>query len=164
MDLIIPDLGLLFWTGIVFCLLMFLLAKFAWKPILNAVNAREQKISEALDLAVKTQAEMKALKAENDQILKEARAERDNILKEAKEAANTMIEDAKSKSKVEAQKIVEAARLNINSEKAAAIAEIKTHVATLAVEIAEKAVRGELASDEKQKALAEKLAGDIQMN
>jgi F-type H+-transporting ATPase subunit b len=164
MDLILPDLGLLFWTGIVFCLLLFLLAKFAWKPILNAVNAREQKISEALDLAVKTQAEMKALKAENDQILKEARAERDNILKEAKEAANTMIEDAKSKSKVEAQKIVEAARLNINSEKAAAIAEIKTHVATLAVEIAEKVVRGELASDEKQKALAEKLAGDIQMN
>ena len=164
MDLILPDLGLLFWTGIVFCLLLFLLAKFAWKPILNAVNAREQKISEALELAVKTQAEMKALKAENDQILKEARAERDNILKEAKEAANTMIEDAKSKSKVEAQKIVDAARLNINSEKAAAIAEIKTHVATLAVEIAEKVVRGELASDEKQKALAEKLAGDIQMN
>jgi F-type H+-transporting ATPase subunit b len=164
MDLILPDLGLLFWTGIVFCLLLFLLAKFAWKPILNAVNAREQKISEALELAVKTQAEMKALKAENDQILKEARAERDSILKEAKEAANHMIEEAKSKSKVEAQKIVESARLNINSEKAAAIAEIKTHVATLAVEIAEKVVRGELASDEKQKALAEKLAGDIQMN
>jgi F-type H+-transporting ATPase subunit b len=164
MDLILPDLGLLFWTGIVFCLLLFLLAKFAWKPILNAVNAREQKISEALELAVKTQSEMKALKAENDQILKEARAERDSILKEAKEAANHMIEEAKSKSKVEAQKIVESARLNINSEKAAAIAEIKTHVATLAVEIAEKVVRGELASDEKQKALAEKLAGDIQMN
>jgi F-type H+-transporting ATPase subunit b len=164
MDLIIPDLGLLFWTGIVFCCLLFLLAKFAWKPILNAVNAREQKISESLELAVKTQAEMKALKAENDQILKEARAERDNILKEAKDAANHMIEDAKTKSKVEAQKIVEAARLSINSEKAAAIAEIKTHVATLAVEIAEKVVRGELASDEKQKALAVKLAGDIQMN
>ena len=164
MDLILPDLGLLFWTGIVFCLLLFLLAKFAWKPILNAVNAREQKISEALELAVKTQTEMKALKAENDQILKEARAERDSILKEAKEAANHMIEEAKSKSKVEAQKIVESARMNINSEKAAAIAEIKTHVATLAVEIAEKVVRGELASDEKQKALAEKLAGDIQMN
>jgi F-type H+-transporting ATPase subunit b len=164
MDLIIPDLGLLFWTGIVFCCLLFLLAKFAWKPILNAVNAREQKISESLELAVKTQAEMKALKAENDQILKEARAERDNILKEAKDAANHMIEDAKTKSNVEAQKIVEADRLSINSEKAAAIAEIKTHVATLAVEIAEKVVRGELASDEKQKALAEKLAGDIQMN
>ncbi len=164
MDLILPDLGLLFWTGIVFCCLLFLLAKFAWKPILNAVNAREQKIAESLELAVKTQAEMKALKAENDQILKEARAERDNILKEAKDAANHMIEEAKTKSKVEAQKIVEAARLNINSEKAAAIAEIKTHVATLAIEIAEKVVRGELASDEKQKALAEKLAGDIQMN
>ena len=122
MDLILPDLGLLFWTGIVFCCLLFLLAKFAWKPILNAVNAREQKIAESLELAVKTQAEMKALKAENDQILKEARAERDNILKEAKDASNHMIEDAKTKSKVEAQKIVEAARLNINSEKAAAIA------------------------------------------
>ena len=156
--------GLFIMQTVLFVGLILLLKKFAWKPILNAVNAREQKISEALDLAVKTQAEMKALKAENDQILKEARAERDNILKEAKEAANTMIEDAKSKSKVEAQKIVEAARLNINSEKAAAIAEIKTHVATLAVEIAEKVVRGELASDEKQKALAEKLAGDIQMN
>lgn len=164
MDLITPDLGLLFWTGIVFCCLLFLLAKFAWKPILNAVNAREQKISEALELAVKTQAEMKTLKAENDQILKEARMERDTILKEAKDAANQMIDDAKSKSKVEAQKIVESARLSINSEKAAAIAEIKTHVATLAIEIAEKVVRVELASDEKQKALAEKLAGDIQMN
>ena len=164
MDLILPDFGLLVWTGLVFCLLMFLLAKFAWKPILNAVNTREQKISEALELAQKTKIEMQALKAENDQILKEARAERDQILKEAKEAANGMVEDAKGKAKDEAAKIVEAARLTINSEKAAAMAELKNHVASLSLEIAEKVVRQELTSDDKQKALATQLAGEIKMN
>lgn len=164
MDLILPDLGLLFWTGIVFCTLLFILTKFAWKPILGAVNAREQKISEALELAEKTKAEMKALQSENENLLKEARAERDNILKEAKEAGNTMIEAAKSKSKLEADKIVEAARLSINSEKAAAMEELKNHIATLSLEIAEKVVRGELASDDKQKALADKFANDINLN
>lgn len=164
MDLILPDFGLLVWTGLVFCLLMFLLAKFAWKPILNAVNTREQKISEALELAEKTKVEMQALKAENDQILKQARAERDEILKEAKEAANGMVEDAKGKAKNEAAKIVESARLTINSEKAAAMAELKNHVASLSLEIAEKVVRHELSSDDKQKALAMQLAGEIKMN
>lgn len=164
MDLVLPDLGLLFWTALVFCILLFLLAKFAWKPILSAVNAREQKITEALELADKTRAEMQALQAENDKILKEARAERDNILKEAKEAANQMIEVAKSKSKSEADKIVENARYTINSEKTAALAELKTQVAVLSLEIAEKVIKSELASDDKQKALADKLVGDINMN
>ncbi len=164
MDLILPDFGLLVWTGLVFSLLLFLLAKFAWKPILNAVNTREQKITEALELAAQTKTEMEALKAENDQILKAARAERDEILKEAKEAANGMIEDAKGKAKDEAAKIVESARHNINSEKAAAMAEIKSHVANLSLEIAEKVVRQELISDDKQKALATQLAGEIKMN
>ena len=164
MDLILPDFGLLVWTGLVFSLLLFLLAKFAWKPILNAVNTREQKISEALELAEKTKAEMQALKAENDQILKEARAERDQILKEAKEAATGMVEDAKGKAKEEAANIVESARQTINSEKAAAMAELKNHVASLSLEIAEKVVRQELSSDDKQKALASQLAGEIKMN
>ena len=164
MDLVTPDLGLLFWTGLVFCLLLFVLTKFAWKPILNAVNTREQNITDALELAEKTKAEMQALKAENDQILKAARAERDQILKEAKEAANGMIEDAKGKAKYEAAKIVESARQNINSEKAAAMAEIKSHVANLSLEIAEKVVRHELSSDDKQKSLATQLAGEIKMN
>ena len=164
MDLILPDFGLLFWTALVFCCLLFVLTKFIWKPILSAVNAREQKITEALELADKTRAEMQALQAENDKILKDSRAERDNILKEAKEAGNTMIEAAKSKSKLEADKIVEAARLSINSEKAAAMEELKNHIATLSLEIAEKVVRGELASDDKQKALADKFANDINLN
>ena len=164
MDLVLPSFGLLFWTGLVFCCLLFLLAKFAWKPILTAVNAREQKITEALELAEKTKAEMQSLQAENEKIIKAARAERDEILSEARDAANRMIEDAKSKSKIEAEKIVEAARLSINNEKAAAMSELKTHVAVLSLEIAEKVVRGELASDDKQKALADKLAGDINLN
>ena len=164
MDLVTPDLGLLFWTGLVFCLLLFVLTKFAWKPILNAVNTREQKISEALALAEQTKIEMQALKAENDQILKESRAERDQILKEAKEAANSRVEEAKGKAKNETAKIVESARLTINSEKAAAMAELKNHVASLSLEIAEKVVRHELSSDDKQKALATQLAGEIKMN
>lgn len=164
MDLVTPDLGLLFWTGIVFCSLLFLLAKFAWKPILTAVNERGESIAEALELAEKTRDEMRALKAENDQILKQAKAERDEILKDAKEIAVSMVESAKNKSKVESQKIVDSARDSIRSEKAAAMAELKTHVAALSLEIAEKVIRTELSSDEKQKALANNLASDINMN
>ena len=116
MELVSPDYGLLFWTGLVFCLLLFLLAKFAWKPILTAVNAREQKITEALELADKTKAEMLLLKAENDKIIKEARAERDAIMSDAKETALGMVEAAKNKAKVEANKIVESAKATIASE------------------------------------------------
>ena len=153
MDLITPSTGLLFWTGIVFVSLLFIIGKFALKPILSAVNEREKHISEALEMAEKTKAEMQALKAENDQ-----------ILKEAKEAATGMVEDAKGKAKEEAAKIVESARQTINSEKAAAMAELKNHVASLSLEIAEKVVRQELSSDDKQKALATQLAGEIKMN
>ncbi|MEN9303907.1 MAG: hypothetical protein RL264_2336 [Bacteroidota bacterium] len=162
--LVLPDLGLLFWTGIVFCILLFLLAKFAWKPILSAVNAREQKIAESLELAEKTKAEMQALQAENEKIMKEARAERDTILREAKDAAINMVEEAKNKARIEADKVIENARHTINSEKAAAMAELKTQVASLSLSIAEKVVRGELAFSDKQKALAEQLANDINLN
>ena len=164
MDLVTPDFVLLFWTGLVFCLLLFVLTKFAWKPILNMVNEREKKIEDALLLAEKTKNEMLELKAENDKIIKEANATRDAILKEAKEAATAMVDAAKNKAKIESQKLVEAAHQSIQSEKSAAIAELKSHVATLSLDIAEKVVRGELASDDKQKALADKLAGDINLN
>ncbi len=164
MGLITPDLGLIFWTGLVFLLLLFVLTKFIWKPILTSVNARAQKITDALELAEKTKAEMTALQAQNEQLLAEARAERDAIVKDAKVTATQMIEDAKSVAKTEAEKIAASTRAALAAEKAAAIAELKTHVAALSLEIAEKIIRGELASDEKQKALAEKLAGDINMN
>ncbi len=164
MDLILPDYGLLFWTGLVFCLLLFLLAKYAWKPILNAVNAREQKIQEALDLADKTRAEMQELQAENEKILKEARSERDALIKDAQEIANKLVDEAKNKAKIEATKIVESAKASISMEKAAAITDLKNQLAGYSLSIAEKIVRGDLASDEKQKALANKLADDINMN
>ncbi|MCF8329861.1 MAG: F0F1 ATP synthase subunit B [Crocinitomicaceae bacterium] len=164
MDLILPDYGLLFWTALVFCLLLFLLAKFAWKPILNAVNARGQKIHEALELADKTRAEMLMLQAENEKILKEARAERDAIMNDAKETATGMVEAAKNKAKEEANKIVESAKAIIASEKDAAIRDLKNQLAGFSLDIAEKIVRTELTSDSKQKELAEKLADDINMN
>jgi F-type H+-transporting ATPase subunit b len=144
--------------------LLFLLAKFAWKPILNAVNARGQKIHEALELADKTRAEMLMLQAENEKILKEARAERDAIMNDAKQTAVEMVESAKNKAKVEANKIVESAKATIASEKDAAIRDLKNQLAGFSLDIAEKIVRSELSTDAKQKELAEKLADDINMN
>lgn len=164
MDLILPDYGLIFWTSIVFVLLLFLLAKFAWKPMLKAVNDREQKIAESLELADKTKAEMKALQSQNENLLKEARAERDSIVKDAKEVATKMVEDSKNAAKVEAEKVMLSAQEAINSEKTAAIADLKNQVASFSIEIAEKLVRTDMSSNDKQKALAEKLAAEVKMN
>lgn len=164
MELVTPDLGLIFWTGIVFCILLFLLAKFAWKPILGMVNEREQKIASSLEQAEKAQIELQALKAQNEDLLKEARAERDAMIKDAKSTAAKMVEDAKVTAKEEGEKIITSARQAIQAEKGAAIAELKTQMAAFSIEIAEKIVRGELASSDKQKALAEKLVEDINMN
>lgn len=164
MELVTPDLGLLFWTGLVFLLLMFLLVKFAWKPILNAVNEREQKINDSLEQAEKAQAEMQAMMAKNEDLLKEARAERDAMIKDAKATATKMVDDAKIAAKEEGAKMIADAKASIESEKAAAIAELKTQVASLSIEIAEKVIKGELATADKQKAMAEKLAEDINLN
>lgn len=164
MDLITPNIGLAFWTLLVFMLLLFILTKFAWKPILGAVKAREKNISESLELAVKTKAEMAALHAQNENLLKEARAQRDEIVRDAKETATKMVEDAKSVSKIEAEKIIISARQAIEAEKASAISEIRSQVADLSVQIAEKIIRKELSSDDKQKALASDLAQDINLN
>jgi len=164
MDLITPDFGLMFWTGLVFLLLMFVLTKFVWKPILAAVNSREQSITASLELAEKTMSEMKALQAQNEDLLKEARAERDSIVKDAREIATKMVDDSKNTAKVEAEKIINSAREAVNNEKTAALAEIKTQIAILSIEIAEKVVKGELSSADKQKALSEKLAADFNLN
>lgn len=164
MEIVTPAYGLLFWTGLVFILLMFLLVKFAWKPILGAVNAREEKIANALELAEKTKAEMKALQAQNENLLKEARAERDAMIKDAKETATKMVEDAKSTAKAEADKLMASSREAINAEKNAAVSELKAQVAAFSIEIAETVLKGELAADDKQKALADKLAEEISLN
>jgi len=164
MELVTPSYGLLFWTGLTFCLLLFILAKFVWKPVLNAVNARSQKIDEALQEAEKARQEMKNLHAENERILKEAKAERDAIIMEAKEAGTKMIDEAREKAKTEGAKLIESARVAIQSERNAAIADMKAQIATFSVEIAEKIVKESLSSDEKQKALANKMAEDLKLN
>ena len=158
------SVGLFFWQTVLFIGLLLLLRKYAWNPILNAVNEREEKISDSLELAEKTKEEMKMLHASNENLLKEARAERDSMIKDAKEVATKMIDDAKGDAKVEVNKLMVSAREMINAEKSAAVSELKTQVAGFAIEIAEKVVRGELSSDANQKALADKLVEDINLN
>ncbi|WP_027421433.1 F0F1 ATP synthase subunit B [Crocinitomix catalasitica] len=164
MELITPAIGQIFWGGLVFLILLFLLKKFAWKPMLSAVNQREESIQESIDLAEKTKAEMEALKLQNEDLLKEARIERDKMIKDATATSKKLIEDARVEGQTQQTKIVEEAQKIIRSEKAAAIAELKTQVASLSLEIAEKVIKGELASDDKQKALAEQIANDISLN
>lgn len=166
MDKLLNDFspGLFIMQAVILVILILLMRKFAWKPILEGLQAREEGIQNALEAAESAKEQLKNLQSQNEELLKEARAERDAMIKDAKETATTMIDDAKGKAKLEAEKLLVSAREAINAEKAAALAELKTQVAAFSLEIAEKVVRGELASDDKQKALAEKLAGDINMN
>jgi F-type H+-transporting ATPase subunit b len=164
MDFVTPSIGLIFWTGLVFIILLLLLTKFAWKPVLAAVKNRENSIAEALQLAEETKAEMLKLKSDNENLLKEARAERDIILKEARDAKDNMIADAKNKAQVEADRMITSAKAAINNEKMAAITEMKNQVAVISLEIAEKILKQELASDEKQKALIGNLMEDVNLN
>ncbi len=164
MDIITPAVGQLFWGGLVFIILLVLLGKFAWKPMLTSVNEREKSIKESIELAEKTKAEMVALKSQNEDLLKEARIERDKMIKDATETAKKLIEESREEGKAQQAKIVAEAQKIINIEKAAAISELKTQVASLSLEIAEKIIKGELASDDKQKALAQQIANDISLN
>lgn len=164
MDLVTPDVGLLFWTLISFFVLLFLLRKFAWKPIVNTVDNREQSIREALDEAEKARLEMQNLQADNERILKEARVEREAMLKEARELKNKIVADAKDEAQIQANKMIEQAQTAIESEKKAAMAELKNHVAGLAVEIAEKVVRDELSNKDKQLQLVESMLDDAKLN
>lgn len=164
MELVTPGIGLIFWTTLVFLTLFFLLAKFAWKPILSSVNEREQKIEDALLLAEKTKLEMQKIQSDNQALLREARDERDKILKEAKEAKEAIVSDAKNIATKEGQKILENARIAIQNEKMAAITELKNQVATLSLDIAEKILKNELSSNEKQKAYVDHLLEDVNLN
>lgn len=164
MDLITPEWGLIFWTGISFLVLLFILRKFAWKPILNSVNDRESSIKNALAEAEKARLEMQNLQADNERILKEARAEREAMLKEAREIKNKIVSDAKEEAQEQASKMIEQAQVAIESEKKAAMAELKSHVAGLAVDIAEKVVREELSNKNKQLELVESMLNDATLN
>lgn len=158
------SLGLFFWQTVLFIALVFLLKKFAWKPILDSVNDREEGIKNALDAAEKAKLEMENLQADNQKLLKEARAERETMLKEARDIKNKMIEDAKDEAKDTAGKLIAQAQASIETEKKAAIAELKSQVANLSIEIAEKVVRAELSNKDKQEKLVESMLGDTKLN
>jgi F-type H+-transporting ATPase subunit b len=159
-----PGIGLIFWTTIVFILLLVLLSKYAWKPILTAIKEREESITNALSSAEKAKTEMKELKSANEIILNQARTERDTMLKEARDMKESIINEAKTRSQKEADRIMAAARDQINAEKNAAVTELKNQVAALSIEIAEKILRSELSSDDKQKALVNNLMKDVNLN
>lgn len=155
--------GLFFWQTLLFGGLLFLLAKVAWKPILEAVEERENTIKNSLEAAEKAKADMEAVQADNKRILKEARAERDALLAEAKKASTQMINEAKEAAQNESDKIAAAAQAAIEQEKNAAINELKNQVATLSIDIAQKVLQEELADQKKQQSLVEKLVNDIEI-
>jgi F-type H+-transporting ATPase subunit b len=162
--LITPGIGLIFWTSIVFILLLVLLGKFAWKPILGAIKTREKNIEDSLAKAESALNDMRELQANNEKIMNKAREERDQLLKEARETKDSIIAEAKTKATKESERIIASAREQIINEKNAAITELKSQVATLSIDIAEKILKSELSSDEKQKSLVSNLMKDINLN
>lgn len=164
MELLTPGTGLIIWQAIIFILLVVLLSKFAWKPILGSLKEREESIQNALDTAEKARAEMAKLTADNEKLLKEAREERDRMLKEAREVANRLKDEAQNDAKKAADKIITDARAAINVEKEAALRDVRAQVAMFSIEIAEKLMKKNLSSDKEQKGLVEGYIKDLKLN
>jgi F-type H+-transporting ATPase subunit b len=164
MELVTPAIGLIFWTAVVFILLVILLKKFAWKPILTAVEDRNESIENALKAAEKAKEDIENLTADNERILNEAKLERDALLKEAREIKDKVIAEAKDKAKIEAEKILVSAKEQITNEKMSAITELKNQVAELSIEIAEKIIKSELEDLNKQKELVTSVISDKDLN
>ena len=164
MELVTPGIGLLFWQTVTFLIVLFLLGKFAWKPIMNALHERETSIENALSAAEKAKLEMQALKADNEKLLAEARLERDRILKEASDAANNLVETAKQKANEEGARMIAQARESIENEKRAAITEVKNMAATLSLEIAEQILKRELSDKNAQQVLAQNYISEVTLN
>lgn len=164
MELLTPGVGLIFWQTVVFILLLLLLSKLAWKPIVSSLREREMSIQEALDTAEKARREMSQLKADNEKLLAEAREERDRIMREAREVANKMREDAQAEARKTADKIIDDARAAINIEKQAALKDVKIQVAAFSLDIAEKLMKKNLADDKNQKELVEAYVKDLKVN
>ena len=162
--LLSPSYGLIVWTLFAFLTVLFLLKKFAWKPILKALKEREDSIQNALDQAKKAKEEMQLLHAGNEKILQDARLQRDQIMKEAREMKDAIIAEAKQRAQKEGEKLTATARENIQNEKMAAITELKNQVAKLSIDIAEKILKEELSSQEKQKQLVSALLDDVNLN
>jgi len=164
MDLVTPGIGLIFWTGLIFLFLLFVLTKFAWKPINKMISERNQSIEDALNLAEKAREEMKQLKSDNDKIMAEARLERDKMMKEAREIKDQIVSEAKNEAIKEVDKVKKAAAMEISAQKAAAMEEIRNQVLDLSVIVAEKVLRRELSSNSDNEKLVDDLLKDVKFN
>ncbi|MGF1565329.1 MAG: F0F1 ATP synthase subunit B [Flavobacteriales bacterium] len=162
--LLSPSLGTMVWATLAFIIVLILLRRFAWGPILSGLKQREETIANALNEAEKARQDIAALKSDNEKLLQEARNERDVILREAREIKDQMIAEAKAQAKEDAEKIVAAAREAVNNEKQAALTELTNHVATLSLDIAEKVVRKHLSDDANQKELVQTLLKETDLN
>mgnify|MGYP000850612032 CR=1 FL=1 len=159
-----PEPGLLFWMTLIFLTFWFIMSKVAFKPIASALKKREEDIQEALDQAKKAREEMANLQSQNEALLKQAREERAKILKEASETKDSIINEAKNKAKEEATKVISSAKLEIDNQKNIAMAEVKNQAGLLAIQIAEKVLRKELASNPEQVNYANNLVKEIKLN
>ncbi|NQU86140.1 MAG: F0F1 ATP synthase subunit B [Mariniphaga sp.] len=164
MGLVTPNPGTIFWMVIIFGIVLLILRKFAWKPILNLLKEREESIANALNAADRAREEVEGLKADNEKIIREARREKEAILKEAWELKDKIVAEAKEKANQETQKSIDYARQQIESEKIAAIDAIKIQVAELSVKIAEKLIKKELADSTEQEKMVNGLLDDIKLN
>jgi len=164
MELITPGIGLIFWTSLFFFTVLLLLRKYAWKPIIEAVDERSLSIHEALASAEKAKNEMALLKSENEALLQEVRVERDKMLREARVAADKLVTEASDKAIKEGQKLIKQAQDTINTEKNAALTEVKNQIATLSLSLAEKILRNELSTPAAHESLIKDYMTDLKMN
>ena len=164
MDLLTPDLGLFLWNLLAFLILFFVLKKTAWKPILKSLDEREKGIADSLATAERVKTEMAQLKSENEVLLAKAREGRALLLKEARETKDKIINEAKEQAKVEAGKIITDAQAAIESQKMAAITDVKNQVGTLVVEVAEKILRRELSNKAEQENYIRQLSNEVKLN
>ena len=162
--LVLPDIGLVFWNTIAFLVLLIVLGKFAWKPMLKAIAERESGIEEALLRADKMKAEIAAMQNENEALLAKAREERAGMIKDAKDTADKMVSEAKDKAKQEYERIISDAQLAITQQKNAALTEVKNQVGTLVVEVAEKILRKELSNKAEQESYIKQIAEGVKLN
>jgi F-type H+-transporting ATPase subunit b len=164
MELLIPEVGLVVFQSIAFLILLFLLTKFAWKPTLAAIKERERSIDDALNKAELAKQEMARLSSQNEELMKQAREERDQILKEAKQLKDNIVNEAKTQAQAEGAKLLEKARIEIENQKKAALAELKGQVSTLSLDIAERVLRNQLDDKTKQQELVNNLLKDVELN
>lgn len=164
MELVNPGIGLIFWMTLAFLVILYILGKFAWKPILKALKEREETISNALHAADKAKEEMKELKFSNEQLLREAKNERDAILAEARKIKENIIEEARQKATEEANRVINNAKETIRNEKMAAITDLKNQVGELSLNVAKKILKRELSDPKKQQEFVKVLLGEMKFN